>query len=528
MKMKNEEDDYKPSVCSDDEAECDDGCPSCIPELFKNLLEEIKDHGVPSARKCFVDGMPQKCKAAGVDLEFCDDDDKDQRPTCVVSEVTWEDETGKMPPKTFNVSCPSCVPKGLANLCKKRPMSKCDDDNKFAMKWDDKNKDLCPSCFKVKEKEDCTLEERKQCLAKVKTMDKCGERENAIKDDCCWSCKPRELPEDAEKKREMVEKCAKKIKGKSKCEEAPDGDDIDDREEDKKVGSRDADGCRSCAPPTKERAKKEDKCTLEDLKQCREDSPDCELEEKPLVDEDSLRCCAPCIRPASKVHLLRVIACRKFLKECDDDEDDEPDRKRNSFLPGEACPICGTKRPKCEPGCNDKQLCIHVRRDGTATKKCIPKRRIKLILKLKQSIRKEIRQASKETMTGVLREFIQRFCEQNSEAQRCAQFKDKLLDSLECTKKTNGTRERKDKDNVVEIEVEFGDEEDAETENGRRLLSETATGAESLLSDATKHDSDYVEGVEGDVVTPGPDSSASSPCIFLTTVFLSILALSQF
>merc|ERR1712038_122772 len=158
-----------------------------------------------------------------------------------------------------------------------------------------------------------------------------------------------------------------------------------------------------------------------------------------------------------------------------------------------------------------------VRRDGTATKKCIPKRRIKLILKLKQSIRKEIRQASKETMTGVLKEFIQRFCEQNSEAQRCAQFKDKLLDSLECTKKTNGTRERKDKDNVVEIEVEFGDEEDAETENGCRLLS-----------DAAKHDSDYVEGVEGDVVTPGPDSSASSPCIFLTTVFLSILALSQF
>merc|ERR1712141_449991 len=257
------------------------------------------------------------------------------------------------------------------------------------------------------------------------------------------------------------------------------------------------------------------------LKECREDSPDCELEEKPLVDEESLRCCAPCIRPASKVHLLRVIACRKFLKECDDD-DDEPDRKRNSFLPGEACPICGTKRPKCEPGCNDKQLCIHVRRNGTGTKKCIPKRRIKLILKLKQIIRKEIREASKETMTGVLREFVQRFCEQNSEAQRCARFKDKLLDSLKITKKTN--RE----DIEVELEVEFGDEEDAETRNHRRLLSETETGAESLLSDATKHDSDYVEGVETADVTPGPDSSASSPCIFFTTVFLSILALSQF
>merc|ERR1712141_576224 len=119
------------------------------------------------------------------------------------------DETGNKPPQTLNVSCPSCVPKGLGNLCKKRPTEKCDDD-KPAMKWDDKKKHLCPSCFKVEEEDDCSLEERKECLAKVKTMDKCGEREHAIKDDCCWSCKPRELPEDAEKKkrdgRKMCEK----------------------------------------------------------------------------------------------------------------------------------------------------------------------------------------------------------------------------------------------------------------------------------------------------------------------------------
>lgn len=315
----------------------------------------------------------------------------------------------------------------------------------------------------------------------------------------------------------MVEKCAKKVKNLPECEEEDEGNDM--REEAKKVGARDVDGCRSCAPdaPKRDEGKK---CSIQDFRTCKENTPSCDVEEEPLTDDENRRCCPPCVRPASKVHLLRVIACRKLLPECDDDDSS----KRSTFLPGDACPICEPKRPACAKACGAKSVCIRGRRDGEIVKKCVRKRRIKMILKLRPNVTEAIRSADKETMTRVLKEFVERFCERNGEAVRCAKFKEKIQESLECTKKKN----REGSDDEIEIEVEHaGEDESAE---GRRLLADT-DAVEQFVNDAAKDDPDYVESStleEPETPLVYDDSSASTPNIFFISVFFSILSFFQF
>jgi len=501
-------------------------CPTCIPSWLSGDMRDKIDGAldkIDPAKRCFIEGMVEKCKYSKVPLELCDG----LRPTCQRHEITWTDKgkVGKdgsteapQPPKMYNISCPTCVPVDfMHHMCKEKPTEPCRGDNKPEMKWRE-SKSLCPSCFKIPTTDECGADKRKACAGKLKNreLEKCVDREVSMKKDCCFSCIPAMLA-DAEKKKEMVVKCVKKLKDLPDCEDANnEGNDM--RAEEKKVGARDGDGCRSCAPAAPKRAVGK-KCAIEDFRKCKEISPTCDVEEEPLTDRENLRCCPPCVRPASKAHLLRVIACRKLLPECDDDDSS----KRSTFLPGEACPICEPKRPACAKACGAKSVCVRARKDGEVVKKCVKKRRIKMILKLRPNITEEIQNADKKTMTRVLKEFVSRFCERNGEAERCDKFKEKIQDSLECIKKKKGKES-----NEIEIEVEHaGEDESAE---GRRLLADT-DAVEQFVNDAAKDDPEYVESstlAEAETPIDDDDSSASTLNIFFISVFFSTLSFFNF
>jgi len=205
--------------------------------------------------------------------------------------------------------------------------------------------------------------------------------------------------------------------------------------------------------------------------------------------------------------------CIKSLRECED----EDESNRLIYLPDAACPICEPKKPKCN--CQDNQVCVRDSR-GENMKKCINKKKIVMTLKLKSIIASETQDLPERQFTRLLMEFVERFCERNSQAERCAVGLDAIRDSLNCTKKT------KTKNDEVKVEIEIGE---VGMTTGRRLLQEDNTI--SLLIDASKDDSTYVASVEvnTDSDDPQEETSASTSAIFLATSFLlSIFGIFQF
>jgi len=137
------------------------------------------------------------------------------------------------------------------------------------------------------------------------------------------------------------------------------------------------------------------------------------------------------------------------------------------------------------------------------------KKKIKLLLKLKAGILRQAQDLSKKAFARIMIEFVERYCERNSQAERCSKALDAIRDSLKCTNKTDHT-------DGVEAEIEFG--EDTEAVLGRRLLQEG--GAEGgqftadLLKDATIDDDTYVsdatvENVQVVQVEPTDPSAAT-------------------
>lgn len=462
---------------------------------YVTMTESTPPSNIPPEKMCFVPDTIIKCKTLGVQMPFCED----ARPKCERKEVTHAG-------KNFLMVCPSCLPQEyVGHLCKAKvqPCTKIE-IKKTTPVWNQAKKSLCPNCFQIPKEDECTWEDKKMCLNKLKSgaIPECIENEVAIREGCCFSCQVTVRPQ------------------KDKCQgvlpdcESPNKEKADIRDAFKKIGQRDANGCRKCAPKGPIR-KKGLKCSVANFQEYKESAPSCASGEPVIINRNSTRCGPPCIRQASKKNLLQVIACLKSLRECED----EDESNRLIYLPNAACPICEPKKPKCN--CQDKQICVRDSRKGQGAKKCINKKKIVMRLKLKSIIANETQNLPERHFTRLLMEFVERFCERNSQAERCAVGLDAIRDSLNCTKKT------KTKDDEVNVEVELGE---VGMTTGRRLLEEDTTI--SLLIDASKDDSTYVSDAElkTDIdVDPEDETSASSSSIFLTTSFLlSIFGMSQF
>jgi len=418
-------------------------------------------------------------------------------PQCVSKKTTFLDGLR-------NVSltkCPSCLPMSLLyDLCKTKP-ARCAPDVMVSPTRGsvDGEFSLCPSCIPDYKPpttncdadlvRGCMLRLRKGEIARPRV---CAEGEKPLKKDCCFSCVPAAL--DCVKA--DFEMCKRNFTKKSKCASSS--------KYSSKFGT---DCCRSCKPGVSDkRPTPKDKCSKADFRAALEKVSVCEPRERAITRTDILSCAPSCRRPQSAHPIKDVIECVKDLKRCDVEDDDV-------VLPGDRCPRCIAPKPACEPACSSNQRCVYRRLNPhVRTKVCVAPRKFRLKLKLKTAIRAKIQSLDKKQVVRAIMEFVERFCERNSQADRCDKFKEHIRDSLKCNKRTNTT-------DGVELELDVADDR---TLSGRRLLQTTTTdGADVLVKDSLADDTDNVDGATT-FLYPF-ESSANSLSVGLIAMFVSLM-----
>jgi len=480
------------------ESESEDDMSS---ELLEDAVKDDDDYvesaqstlpsSIPAEKMCLVPDTILKCRLLGYKMPICEK----VRPKCERKLVVDEKKNPK-----FLMACPTCLPSEfLGHLCKEKVAMACTKGVNRTEKFVPSKKSICPSCFKIPEKEECSWEDKKNCLKKLKSgeIPTCVENEVAIKKDCCFSCRIAIKPTE--------DKCPPS--NLETCDEPDSKKDKDQRESRKISGQRDLNGCRKCAPRGPIR-KLKTRCSIADFRQYKQLAPTCESGEIGFVNKNSTRCGPPCVRPASKKDLSQVMACAKNLQECESDDESN----RFIYLPDAACPICEPLKPLC--GCESNEVCVRTKLK-TRGPKCVMKKKINLLLKFKVGILRQAQNLTKKAFARIMIEFVERYCERNNEAERCSKALDVIRDSLKCTNKIDHT-------DGVEAEIEFG--EDSEAVTGRRLLSED--GAEAgqftidLLEDATKDDDTYVSGV---TIGQSEPTDASTATLLKSSIFFTSL-----
>jgi len=229
--------------------------------------------------------------------------------------------------------------------------------------------------------------------------------------------------------------------------------------------------------------------------------PACEYKEKAVVDKRASHVCGPsCKRPESSLNISDVLQCLRTRPKCDALT---ATGERELVLPGDACASCKRKRPTCTCSRSLKGKGVCVRKNGTSV--CVKKVRFALRLKLK-SLKQEIKGLNNDETVEFLREMVSRFCERTGEADRCASFKERVLDSMQCIKKKNSTRDS----STIDIELELAESPvtPGSVAQGRRLLGSTSHDTANLVEDAIADDDEYVDSVQYNTPTPTPGSGS--------------------
>jgi len=271
-----------------------------------------------------------------------------------------------------------------------------------------------------------------------------------------------------------------------------------------------SDCCRSCIPDGIKKRVGE-KCTRTQFREYMSMLPVCEFKERAVFDTRASHVCGPsCKRPQSSFNISDVMKCLRTRSKCDSvtaNGESEP------ILPGDACATCIRKRPTCTCSGSLKNKGVCVRKNGNSI--CVKKIFLGLKLKLK-SLKQEIKRLNTSETVELIREFVSRFCERTSSKNRCASFKDRVLDSLKCIKKKNSTRDP----STIEIELEMAESPVTTTTmaQGRRLLGSTSHETANLVEDAIADDDEYIASI-----TMDPDFSDSNSILPGFIVLLSFI-----
>jgi len=215
------------------------------------------------------------------------------------------------------------------------------------------------------------------------------------------------------------------------------------------------------------------KCSFALFNNARGKIQECEPNEKPVVSVKIKSCAASCRRRESGFDIKDVVDCLKLRKMCDTNE---------TSLPGDRCKPCIRQRPVCGQGANrgceeGKKVCV---RGKSNSPKCVSRKRFKLRLQAKlKALADVLRGLKKDEVPRVILEFVERFCERNSQADRCAKFMERLADGLSCKKVTP---ERDDRSVEFELEVP----EDMEQETSRRVLLADTESTQAFVEEAVK------------------------------------------
>eukprot|EP00463_Aulacantha_scolymantha_P002760 TRINITY_DN34_c0_g1_i16.p1 TRINITY_DN34_c0_g1~~TRINITY_DN34_c0_g1_i16.p1 ORF type:complete len:264 (-),score=39.30 TRINITY_DN34_c0_g1_i16:132-923(-) len=186
-------------------------------------------------------------------------------------------------------------------------------------------------------------------------------------------------------------------------------------------------------------------------------------------------CAASCRRRESGFDIKDVVDCLKLRKMCGTDE-------TTNLIPGDRCKPCLRQRPVCGQGANrgceeGKKVCVGGKSNSP---KCVSRKRFKLRLQAKlKALADVLRGLKKDEVPRVILEFVERFCERNSQADRCAKFMERLADGLSCKKVTP---ERDDRSVEFELEVP----EDMEQETSRRVLLADTESTQAFVEEAVK------------------------------------------
>lgn len=434
------------------------------------------------------------------------------RPTCISKNFTKELQVdGMTKTLSLSLSCPSCIPESAINsFCKKKVTNICPTGRKpnpefkeIAVTIASRNAgtefSLCPDCLPKFVPSTCTKTELKACFTKLANTGSrpraCGEGERPIKEGCCMSCTPQSVrctPAMCPK----IRVCKmKNITAGRLTNEAP-------------VLKNDC--CRKCIPDGIKK-KVGEKCTRTEFKDYMSAVPICEYKEKAVADTAASHVCGPsCKRPQSSFNIGDVMKCLRSRSKCDAVT---APGERELVLPGDACARCIRKRPTCTCSGSLKKKGVCVRKNGNSI--CVKKIRLAVKLKLK-SLKQEIKSMNRNDTVELIREFVSRFCERTSSATRCANFKERVLDSLQCTKKRNSTSDP----STIEIELEMAESPETTTSmaQGRRLLGSTSHETANLVEDAIADDDEIIDSLQYEMASSGSKSIVSGFIVLMSFI----------
>jgi len=439
------------------------------------------------------------------------------RPTCMNKDITKELTVDGMTKNvSLSVSCPSCIPESaIRSFCKMKVTNICPTGRKpkpdfkeipltIASKSAGTKFSLCPDCLPKFVPSTCTKTDIKACSVKLAAGSgrprDCGVGERPIKEGCCFSCTPlsvtcTKITCPQMRACNMKNNTAGRLSNeasvlKSNC-------------------------CRSCIPDGIKK-KVGEKCTRAQFTEYMSTLPVCEYKEKAVVDTRVSHVCGPsCKRPESSRNISDVMQCLRTRSKCDAVT---PTGETELVLPGDACASCIRKRPTCTCSGLLKENGVCVRKNGKSV--CVKKIKLGLKLKLK-SVKQEIKRLNTDETVELIREFISRFCERASSTDRCASLKDRVLDSLKCTKKKNSTRDS----STIDIELEMAESPVATKAmaQGRRLLGSTSHDTANLVEDAIADDEDYVDSIQTTSTPASGSKSIVSGFIILMSLISHLL-----
>lgn len=401
---------------------------------------------------------------------------------------------GETVPVCRRDNCPSCLPNSFLNtLCKKRIEKVC---NATEIPKLVRTESVCPSCIKedlnIPGCGDFSVSRLKECqnsLQNNDTANVCAEGERPRGKDCCLTCVPVHLTQNCSK--EALSMCKRKFKDKPDCTDG----------ESPVITS---DCCRSCQIKKDTDNTRPDggkgKCAFNKFREALQKVPECAINEVSVTDENNTRCAPSCRRTESHYAIKDIINCIKKRPEC------TPEGDKVRILPGDLCHRCVKPRPKCPQSCEELSVCIG--EDFNVTR-CERRKAFTLKMRIKNLVLlAKMRDLTKEEVVPVLLEFVERFCERNSQAVVCENNLGPLRDSLRCVKKMrNGTEER---ELLVDLEASARGKM---RQSGQRLLLEDYT-PQDLLQNAVEDNTDDVDSAaistESTTPTETPkDKSAS-------------------
>jgi len=279
-----------------------------------------------------------------------------------------------------------------------------------------------------------------------------------------------------------------------------------------------SDCCRSCQIKKDTDNSRPDggkgKCTFTKFRKAIQKVPECAINEVGVTDENNARCTPSCRRTESHYAIKDIINCIKSRPEC------TPEGDKIRILPGDLCHRCVKPRPTCRQSCEELSVCID---EDVNVTRCERRKAFTLKMKIKNLLLlAKMRDLTKEEVAPVLLEFVERFCERNSQAAVCENNLGPLRDSLRCVKKMrNGTE---DGEVLVDLEASVRGKR---RQSGQRLLLQDYT-PEDLLKDAVEDNTDDVDSASTIPTESTPQDKSASFRISVSALVVALASMMVF